>query len=179
MEGLFASLFFAATAIASVLAWRLRDLRRSLAELRDDERDRIFELSLDMMAVTTFEGAVKLINPAFAAATGWSHRELMTDNFLRFVHPEDRDATRAFFATARSIINERDADAIKARYRAIRQPVLLVWCRKDPIVPLRAGRQLAASLPQARLSVIEGCHHLPQHERPKQLLKVLAPFLGR
>jgi pimeloyl-ACP methyl ester carboxylesterase len=91
---------------------------------------------------------------------------------------EDRDAMRAFLATARSIINEQDADAIRKRYRAIKQPVLLVWCRKDPIVPLRAGRQLAKALPRARLSIIEGCHHLPQHERPRQLLKALAPVLG-
>jgi pimeloyl-ACP methyl ester carboxylesterase len=57
--------------------------------------------------------------------------------------------------------------------------VLVVWCRKDPIVPLRAGRQLAAALPRARLAILEGCHHLPQHERPQALLRTLRPFLSR
>jgi pimeloyl-ACP methyl ester carboxylesterase len=89
----------------------------------------------------------------------------------------EHDAMRAFLATARSIVNERDTEAIAKRYKALKQPVLLVWCRKDPIVPLRAGRQLASALPRARLAVLEGCHHLPQHERPKQLLRVLGPFL--
>jgi pimeloyl-ACP methyl ester carboxylesterase len=88
-------------------------------------------------------------------------------------------AMRAFFATARSIIAEHDAKAIAARYRAVKQPVLVVWCRKDPIVSLRSGRQLAAALPRGRLAVLEGCHHLPQHERPQTLLRTLRPFLAR
>ncbi|WP_295558773.1 alpha/beta hydrolase [uncultured Hyphomicrobium sp.] len=89
------------------------------------------------------------------------------------------DATRAFLATARSIVNERDTDAIVKRYRELREPVLVVWCRKDPIVSLRSGRKLAAALPRGRLAVLEKCHHLPQHERPKVLLSVLGAFLDR
>lgn len=90
----------------------------------------------------------------------------------------DPAAMQAFFATARTIVMETDADAIAKRYKALEQPVLVVWCRKDPIVPLSAGRKLAAALPRARLSIIEGCHHLPQHERPKQLLKTLNAFIA-
>ena len=42
-----------------------------------------------------------------------------------------------------------------------------------------SGRQLAAALPRGRLAVLEGCHHLPQHERPQTLLRTLRPFLAR
>ncbi|WP_171946519.1 alpha/beta hydrolase [Hyphomicrobium sp. CS1GBMeth3] len=91
----------------------------------------------------------------------------------------DEGAMRAFLATARSIVGERDADAVAARYRAVRQPVLIVWCREDPIVPLRSGKRLAAALPRDRLAILEGCHHLPQHERPRQLVRTLTRFLGR
>jgi len=91
----------------------------------------------------------------------------------------EQAAMRAFFATARSIVAEHDAKAIAARYRTLKQPVLVVWCRKDPIVSLRSGRQLAAALPRGRLAVLEGCHHLPQHERPQALLRTLRPFLAR
>lgn len=91
----------------------------------------------------------------------------------------DAGAIKAFFATARAIVDETDTQAITKRYEAIKDPVLVVWCRKDPIVPLRSGRQLAAALPRARLAIIEGCHHLPQHERPKQLLRTLRPVLGK
>lgn len=140
---------------------------------------------LDLVMTPLVPDAVAAVVPAETAARfllkeAMGGRAPSEKNVKGYAQPyDDRDAMRAFFTTARSIVNEQDADAIKARYRAIKQPVLLVWCRKDPIVPLRSGRQLAAALPHARLSILEGCHHLPQHERPKQLLKALTGFLGR
>ncbi|MCC7252591.1 alpha/beta hydrolase [Hyphomicrobium sp.] len=138
---------------------------------------------LDLVMAPLIPDAVATVLPADAAAR-FLLREAMggrvpSEHTVEgYAAPyRERGAIRAFFATARSIINEHDADAVAARYKGVKQPVLLVWCRKDPIVPLRAGRQLAAALPRARLAVIEGCHHLPQHERPKQLLKTLGPFL--
>ncbi|AHB50422.1 hypothetical protein W911_16610 [Hyphomicrobium nitrativorans NL23] len=91
----------------------------------------------------------------------------------------DPDAMQSFLATARAIVKEEGAKAIVKRYRAIRQPVLVVWCRNDPIVPLRAGRRLAAALPSATLEILDRCHHLPQHERPDALLAELEKFLAR
>lgn len=91
----------------------------------------------------------------------------------------EEGAMEAFFATARAIVAETDAAPVAKRYKALDLPALLVWCRKDPIVPLRSGRELAAALPKARLTVLDGCHHLPQHERPKQLLRALTAFLAK
>ena len=90
----------------------------------------------------------------------------------------DPDAIHPFLATARAIVKEKDEKAVRRRLREIRLPVLVVWCRKDPIVPLRSGRQLAATLPSAHFRIIDGCHHLPQHERPQRLLAELKRFLG-
>ncbi len=87
-------------------------------------------------------------------------------------------AKHAFVVTARSILSE-DGGEIAERYKGIRQRTLVVWCRGDTIVPLRSGRRLARALPNARLVVLERCHHLPQDERPGALLSVLAPFLDR
>lgn len=91
----------------------------------------------------------------------------------------DPEAMQAFLITARTIVKEEGAKAIAKRYRAIRQPVLVLWCRKDPIVPLRAGRRLAVALPSAKLEILEGCHHLPQHERPDAVVGELQKFLAR
>lgn len=89
----------------------------------------------------------------------------------------DPAAAQAFLTTARLIVGERDEKSMAARYRRIEKPVLLVWCRDDEIVPLRAGRRLAKVLPRARLAILERCHHLPQHEQPRALLKALSPVL--
>jgi len=89
-------------------------------------------------------------------------------------------AMTAFLATARSIVAEDGStDAVAKRYATLEQPTLVVWCRKDPIVPLGAGRRLAGVLRHARLTILEGCHHLPQHERPKELSARLDAFLGK
>lgn len=89
----------------------------------------------------------------------------------------DAAALRAFFATARAIVAEKDASAIMRSYKSIDMPVLVVWCRKDPIVPLKSGRKLAAAVPRAKLAIVEGCHHLPQHERPAELTRLLQTFV--
>lgn len=89
----------------------------------------------------------------------------------------DIAAKHAFLVTARGIVSER-GNEIAARYRGIGHPVLIVWCRKDPIVPLKSGRRLARALPNARLQIIEKCHHLPQEERPEALIAVMRSFIG-
>ena len=91
----------------------------------------------------------------------------------------DRDAVRAFLVTARSIVTEQGAEDVARRYGTIAQPVLLVWCRRDHIVPVQSGKRLASALRQARLVTMRGCHHLPQHEKPKELLRTLDAFLER
>jgi pimeloyl-ACP methyl ester carboxylesterase len=89
----------------------------------------------------------------------------------------DLGSRHAFIATAQAIFDHNTA-RMGARYRGIRQPTLLVWCRHDKIVPLATGRQLARRLPNARLAVLGGCNHLPQDEVPKALLGTLRPFIG-
>jgi pimeloyl-ACP methyl ester carboxylesterase len=107
-------------------------------------------------------------------------REVREEDIEGYAAPyRDPAALKPFFATARAIVTEGGREAVARRYKALKLPVLAVWCRKDPIVPLRAGRRLVSTLPNARLVVLEGCHHLPQHEQPQKLLKVLGTFLEK
>jgi pimeloyl-ACP methyl ester carboxylesterase len=89
----------------------------------------------------------------------------------------DLGSRHAFIATAQSIL-DHNTRRMGARYRAIRQPTLLVWCRRDRIVPLATGRRLLRRLPHARLAVLGGCNHLPQDEVPRALLAKLRPFIS-
>jgi len=89
----------------------------------------------------------------------------------------DLGSRHAFIATAQSIL-DHNTRRMGARYRAIRQPTLLVWCRRDRIVPLATGRRLLRRLRHARLAVLGRCNHLPQDEVPRALLAKLQPFLN-
>lgn len=83
----------------------------------------------------------------------------------------------ALIATARALEPSRYG-ALLARYRLLRVPALLLWCRADAIVPLETGQRLARTLPIARLEVIEGCNHMPPEEKPAETLVRLKGFLG-
>jgi pimeloyl-ACP methyl ester carboxylesterase len=89
----------------------------------------------------------------------------------------EKGAVGAFLATARSIVSEANEREIAARYRALPQPALVIWCRKDPIVPLQSGKRLSKAIPRSRLALIEGCHHLPQEEKPADLIRLIERFL--
>jgi GAF domain-containing protein len=83
----------------------LRSLAVSLEEQvreRTRERDRIWALSRDMLAVTNLSGYFESANPAWTAVLGWTEEELRSAPIVDFVHPDDRDATMATrFRTAR------------------------------------------------------------------------------
>lgn len=57
------------------------------------ERDRLFNLSIDMLCVAGFDGFFKQINPSWGRVLGWSETELLGSPWLDFVHPNDRDRT--------------------------------------------------------------------------------------
>jgi pimeloyl-ACP methyl ester carboxylesterase len=61
--------------------------------------------------------------------------------------------------------------------QAISAETLLIWGRLDGIVPLQHGEILRATLPHARLDVIDRCGHLPMVEKPETFHRLLYDFL--
>jgi two-component system sensor histidine kinase/response regulator len=61
----------------------------------DRERDKIFELSLDLMGIATFDGRFVRANPAWLTTLGFTPEEICRTPFMEFVHPDDRERTAA------------------------------------------------------------------------------------
>ena len=64
----------------------------------EQEQERFFSLSLDLFCIADSDGYFQRINPAFEKVTGYTQEELLSQSFLNFVHPEDREATIAEMA---------------------------------------------------------------------------------
>jgi PAS domain S-box-containing protein len=85
-------------AIFSALVWWTAiSLDRSEARRRqvEQERERFFAVSPDLMCVAGFDGYFKSLNPAWEVLLGHSRDELLARPFVEFVHPDDRAATAA------------------------------------------------------------------------------------
>ncbi|PUA41547.1 hybrid sensor histidine kinase/response regulator [Pseudomonas protegens] len=73
----------------------LRRLNESLEQRvqeRTQERDRIWQLSTDLMLVADFDGRIVAVNPAWTSLLGWQRDQLEGRSFYDFIHPQDRMA---------------------------------------------------------------------------------------
>jgi len=59
----------------------------------EEELDRFFSLSLDLLCVVGFNGYFKRVNPAWQRL-GWTAEELCAKPYVEFIHPDDREASR-------------------------------------------------------------------------------------
>ncbi|MBV9537371.1 MAG: PAS domain S-box protein [Acidisphaera sp.] len=63
-------------------------LERQIAE-RTADRNRLWQLSADVMLVARMDGAMVAVNPAWRTCLDWSESELIGHAILDFIHPED------------------------------------------------------------------------------------------
>jgi pimeloyl-ACP methyl ester carboxylesterase len=60
----------------------------------------------------------------------------------------------------------------------VANPARIIWGREDRIVPVECGELYRKALPNATLSVLEKCGHLPPIEQPDAFAKLVLDFLG-
>jgi pimeloyl-ACP methyl ester carboxylesterase len=58
----------------------------------------------------------------------------------------------------------------------VKAPAILVLGARDLMTPAKAGRELAAALPDARVVILKGAGHMLMSERPDEVLAALREF---
>ncbi len=84
------------------------DRRRAQEEL-----DRFFALSLDMLCLAGFDGYFKRVNRSWERTLGYSEAELLSRPYIEFIHPDDRDVTKI---TASRLSDGHDIMYFENRY---------------------------------------------------------------
>lgn len=126
--------------------------------------------------------ALNLIPPEITAQMSLSKdlgnfRHITDSDITRYATPlRESAAAHALITTAQRIVPD-NLPALVQQYPTIRQPVLLIWCRADPVVPLVTGISLKRMLARSSLHVLDTCMHVPPEESPSELLGHMQYFL--
>ena len=81
-------------AAREALARSREELEAQVAE-RTADRNRMWQLSTEIMLVARFDGTICAVNRAWSTLLGWTEQELLSRNFMGLVHPDDIAATEA------------------------------------------------------------------------------------
>ncbi|MCP4936370.1 MAG: alpha/beta hydrolase [bacterium] len=82
----------------------------------------------------------------------------------------------ALLRTAAQLLPE-NIEQFTEKYSDLKIKTLLIWCRRDGIVPVAYGKRLYNNLPNARMHILPECVHLPQEELPQLTSKLMSNFL--
>lgn len=86
------------------------------------EMDQFFNIALDILCISDFEGNLKKTNTAFSKLLGYSQQELHSKPFFELLHPDDYQKTMEVFKSlkdgipARSFINRYKTASGSYRY---------------------------------------------------------------
>jgi len=109
-------------------------------------------------------------------ANAFYDKSVVTEQFAEEVERAmDRPGT---VAAALAAVRGQTYERMQQHYRAIRQPVLLLWGREDTVTTLEMGERLSRDLPNSRMIVYPRCGHLPMIEAAAESNRDLAQFLA-
>ena len=91
----------------------------------------------------------------------------------------DAGGRQAFVHTLRSVIDlaGQRVNATDRLYLASEVPTLIVWGKRDSIIPVDHAIAAHAAIPGSRLEVFDGVGHYPHCEEPERFARVLLDFI--
>lgn len=91
-----------------------------------------------------------------------------------------RDARRAFRHVLRNIVDWR-GQFVTMRDRAYLTefvPIMVVWGKRDTVIPVRHAKIAGDLIPSARIEIFEKAGHFPHADEPERFTEVLNDFIA-
>jgi pimeloyl-ACP methyl ester carboxylesterase len=134
------------------------------------------------LATSPFAGILDLV-PAKRLFVERSLRQVFHDDALvtnervaEYLAAAKRPGSVAALRSLGRSLDERPRRVPEA-LRSVAAPTLVVWGAEDVWIPRAQGDRIAATVAGARLVVISSCGHMPQEEKPAELVRLLLEFL--
>lgn len=91
----------------------------------EQERDRLFQISLDLLLIANDKGILKRINPAWEKLLGYKSHILVNQSFWNFIYPEDKN----LITIAKEHLNQaQKLNSLEVRFRKKDQTYLwIAW----------------------------------------------------
>ncbi len=136
------------------------------------------ELLLPLIAHSRLRVVGDVIEPALGRL-GLELGHDLAEMIRGYASLSDTEARRAFLSTVRAVIDlaGQRVSAIDRLYLAQMIPTLIVWGRRDPLIPIEHAAVAHRGIAGSRLEIFDDAGHFPQLEQPVRFARVLIDFI--
>lgn len=85
-------------------------------------------------------------------------------------------AKSAYLKTVHCLIPD-DIKEVEKKYKDIQLPTLILWGKNDVSIRVDMAKRLHKELPNSHLKIFQKTGHMPQEEKPKEVLKEIERFM--
>ena len=135
------------------------------------------EFVLPLLAHPRVLGAASLV-PRALGRIGLSTRPDLTEMARGYQSLSSAEARSAFIHTLRSVVDPtgQRINGSDRLYLASKIPSLIVWGRRDRIIPVEHAQPAHEGMPGSRLEVFDEAGHFPQLDEPLRFARTLEDF---
>jgi pimeloyl-ACP methyl ester carboxylesterase len=135
---------------------------------------------LSVAASAPVRAAMRMVAPVVQATGGMGLGPDFGHVLARYHALRPRTARQAFLRTLRAGVDVRGQviTMLDRCYLAAAIPTLIVWGRRDGVIPVRHAHIAHEAMPGSRLEVFDRSGHFPHHDEPVRFAAVLTDFLA-
>jgi pimeloyl-ACP methyl ester carboxylesterase len=137
------------------------------------------ELGLSVAASAPVRAAMRLATPVLRSTGGMRLGSDFGYVLERYRALRPRTARQAFLRTLRAGVDVRGQviTMLDRCYLAAALPTLIIWGRRDRVIPIQHGRVANQAIPGSRLEVFDESGHFPHHDAPERFTALVEDFL--